>query len=139
MDRRSRAKPLLIGGVSRLTGVNIETVRYYERVGLLPRPQRTEGRHRAYAGDDVHRLNFIRRARELGFSLQDIRTLLELGDRGAAACCETKDMTTRHLADVRAKIRSLRKLERALKEMTEACRPGSQPSCPILDALGANY
>ena len=137
MDPRSRAKPLLIGRVSEQTGVNIETIRYYERVGLLPRPQRTEGRHRAYAEGDVQRLNFIRRGRELGFSLGDIRTLLELADRGAVACAETKDMTRRHLTDVRTKIRSLKMLERALEEMTEACRPGRQRSCPILDALGA--
>jgi MerR family mercuric resistance operon transcriptional regulator len=138
MDPRSRSKPLLIGSASERTGVNIETIRYYERVGLLPRPQRTEGRQRAYAEGDVQRLYFIRRGRELGFSLADIRTLLELADRGAVACRETKDMTTRHLADVRAKVRSLRKLERAHKEMTEACQPGRQRSCPILDALGAN-
>jgi len=138
MDPRSRAKPLLIGSASERTGVNIETIRYYERVGLLPRPQRTEGRQRAYAEGDVQRLYFIRRGRELGFSLADIRTLLELADRGAVACAETKDMTTRHLADVRTKVRSLKKLERALKEMTEACCPGRQRSCPILDALSAN-
>ena len=139
MGNRTRAKPLLIGSVSQMTGVNIETIRYYERAGLLPRPRRTEGRHRAYAESDVNRLNFIRRGRELGFSLNDIRTLLELSDHGAVACCETKDMTARHLADVRAKIRSLRKLERALKEMTDACRPGEQLSCPILDALSAHH
>jgi MerR family mercuric resistance operon transcriptional regulator len=138
MDTTSRAKPLLIGNVSQLTGVAIETIRYYERVDLLPRPRRTEGRHRTFVERDVHRLSFIRRSRQLGFSLDDIRTLLELADRGAVACEETKELTTRHLADIRAKIRSLRKLERALQQMTAACRPGRQLSCPILDALGAN-
>lgn len=129
---------MLIGSVSELTSVNIETIRYYERVGLLPRPRRTEGRQRVYTEGDVNRLNFIRRGRELGFSLEDIRMLLALAERGVVACQETKDMTTRHLANVRAKIRSLSKLERALKEMTNACQPGRQSSCPILDALRAD-
>ncbi len=138
MDARSKTRPLLIGGVAERTGVNIETIRYYERVGLLPHPPRTEGRHRTYDERDVRRLDFIRRGRELGFSLEEIRTLLALAERSTVACAETKDMTVRHLADVRGKIRSLKKLERALKEMTDACQPGRQRSCPVLDALGAN-
>ncbi|KAB2940276.1 helix-turn-helix domain-containing protein [Hyphomicrobium sp.] len=130
-------KPLLIGRVAERTGVNIETIRYYERIGLLAHPPRTEGRHRTYDEGDVRRLGFIRRGRELGFSLEDVRTLLKLADRGGMACAETKDMTARHLGDVRGKIRSLKRLERALTKMTDACQPGSQLSCPVLDALGA--
>jgi MerR family mercuric resistance operon transcriptional regulator len=128
--------PLLIGDAAKRTGVNIETIRYYERAGLLPKPPRTEGRHRIYDDHKVRRLEFIRRGRELGFSLGEIRTLFALADRGAMACAETKDMTVRHLEEVRGKIRSLRRLERALKAMTDACQPGSQRACPILDALG---
>ena len=130
-----QATPVLIGEFSRRTGVNIETIRYYERIGLLPKPPRTAGRHRAYDQNDVRRLKFIRRARELGFSLEEFRTLLGLAERGEEACVETKDLALRHLADVRAKISSLRKLDRALREMTNACQPGEQRSCPILDAL----
>lgn len=137
MDARPKRKPLLIGAMAERTRVNIETIRYYERVGLLPHPARTEGRRRTYDERDVRRLDFIRRGRELGFSLADVRTLLELADRGAVACAETKDMTVRHLADVRGKIKSLKRLERALKKMTDACHPGAQRSCPVLDALGA--
>jgi MerR family mercuric resistance operon transcriptional regulator len=129
---------MLIGELSTRTGVNIETIRYYERIGLIPAPPRKNGRRRIYDESHVRRLRFVRRSRGLGFALDDIRTLLALADRGEQACSETKEMTVRHLADVRGKIASLRKLERALREMTDACRPGRQSSCPILDALSAN-
>lgn len=135
---KTRAGPMLIGELSARTGVNIETIRYYERIGVMPAPQRKNGRHRIYEESHVRRLTFVRRGRELGFALDDMRTLLALADRGEAACLETKEMTLRHLADVRGKIASLRKLERALRDMTDACRPGRQRSCPILDSLSAN-
>jgi MerR family transcriptional regulator, mercuric resistance operon regulatory protein len=138
MLTRSRAAPLLIGKLAESTGVNIETIRYYERVGLLPHPPRTQGRQRAYEEHHVQLLAFIRRGRELGFSLDDIRTLLQLVDRGDRACATAKQVTLRHLADVRGKIASLRKLERALKDMTDACAPGKQRSCPIIKALSAS-
>lgn len=133
-----RAEPMLIGELSTRTGVNIETIRYYERIGLIPAPPRKNGRRRIYDESHVRRLRFVRRSRGLGFALDDIRTLLALADRGEQACSETREMAVRHLADVRGKIASLRKLERALREMTDACRPGRQSSCPILDALSAN-
>ena len=133
-----RAEPMLIGELSTRTGVNIETIRYYERIGLTPPPPRKNGCSRIYDESHVRRLRFVRRGRGLGFALDDIRTLLALADRGEQACSETREMAVRHLADVRGKIASLRKLERALREMTDACRPGRQSSCPILDALSAN-
>ena len=129
---RCKAK-MLIGKLAGNTGVNIETIRYYERVGLLAAPPRTQGRHRIYDNDHAQRLTFIRRSRELGFSLEDIRTLLDLSD--GKGDCAAKELTLRHLADVRGKIASLKRLERALKGMTEACKPGDQDSCPIFDAL----
>lgn len=135
---KPRAAPLLIGEFSRRTGVNIETIRYYERKGLLPAPPRTSGHHRAYDESHVRRLRFVRRGRELGFGLDDIRALLELAERGEDACAETKNLTLHHLADVRGKIASLKKLDRALREMTSACQPGQQRSCPIIDALSAD-
>ena len=124
---------MLIGKLAAETGVNIETIRYYERVELLSAPARTDGGHRVYDEDHVQRLKFIRRSRELGFSLDDIRTLLALSD--GKRDCAAKDLTLRHLADVRGKIASLKRLERALKGMTEACKPGDQNSCPIFEAL----
>jgi MerR family mercuric resistance operon transcriptional regulator len=124
---------MLIGQVAAKTGVNIETIRYYERVGLLANPPRTEGGHRVYGEQHIHRLTFIRRGRELGFSLGDVRMLLDLADneRDGAA----KELTLRHLGNVRGKIASLKRLERALKKMAETCKPGDQDSCPIFDAL----
>ena len=123
---------MLIGKLATETGVNIETIRYYERVELLSAPARTEGGHRVYDADHVQRLTFIRRSRELGFSLDDIRTLFALSGKRD---CAAKELTLLHLADVRGKIASLKRLERALKGMTEACKPGDQKSCPIFDAL----
>jgi MerR family mercuric resistance operon transcriptional regulator len=124
---------MLIGKLAAQTGVNIETIRYYERVELLSAPARTDGGHRVYDADHVRRLTFIRRSRELGFSLDDIRTLLALSD--GKRDCAAKELTLRHLADVRGKIASLKRLERALTGMTQACKPGDQNSCPIFDAL----
>lgn len=137
MQPSSRARSLLIGDLAARTGVNIQTIRYYEQIGILPKPPRSAGRHRTYREDHIQRLAFVRRSRELGFALGDIRKLLDLADRGGRASAETKDITVRHLADVRGKIASLRKLERALKEMAEACQPESQCSCPIIDALSS--
>ena len=127
---------LSIGQLAAETGVNIETIRYYERVGLLAAPPRTQGRHRAYGEQYVQRLTFVRRSRELGFSLDDIRTLLNLSD--GKQDCAAKELTLRHLADVRGKISSLKRLERALKGMTDACKPGRQNLCPIFEALSVS-
>lgn len=126
---------MLIGTIADETGVNIETIRYYERVGLLPPPPRSGGRQRLYDEGHVRRLTFIRRSRELGFPLVDIRTLLQLVDAGRLDFSATKQVILRHLADVRGKIASLKMLKRALATMTSACKPGRQSTCPILDAL----
>jgi MerR family mercuric resistance operon transcriptional regulator len=138
MPTQSRAKPLLIGELSDRTGVKIETIRYYEKIGLLPAPPRTQARHRAYDERHARRLAFVRRSRELGFSLGDVRMLLELADRGYLACGEAKEIAVQHLADIRGKIASLKKLERGLKSMTDACKPGRQRSCPIIETLSVS-
>ena len=124
---------MLIGKLSAETGANIETIRYYERVGLLAAPPRTRGGLRMYDQHHARRLTFSRRSREL--SLDNIRTLLKLSD--GKRDCAAKELTLRHLADVSGKIASLKRLEKALKSMTEACKPGVQDSCPIFDALSA--
>lgn len=126
---------LPIGEMSRKTGVHIETIRYYERIGMLPNPARTEGGHRAYDTGLVKRLAFIRRSRELGFSLGEIRALLELVDTGAYTCSEVHERTTKHLATIRRKVADLRRLERVLKDMAAECSRGDVPDCPIVDAL----
>ena len=134
-DTTSRATILTIGGLSERTGVNIETIRYYERIGLLPAPRRSEGRHRLYDGSLVQRLQFVRRSRELGFSIEEIQALLRLVDQGGLACSEAKNITVSHLAEIRGKIADLKKLERVLAQMAMSCEGNRLPECPILETL----
>ncbi len=132
-----RAMNFPIGTLSAATGVNIETIRYYEKIGLIPAPPRTEGRQRVYDGTHLKRLTFIRRSRELGFSLDEIRALLGLLRGGDLSCAEVKTMTEQHVTDIRRKVKDLKKLERVLTELTAKCRGNTVPDCPILDALSA--
>jgi MerR family mercuric resistance operon transcriptional regulator len=134
-DTFPRAGSLTIGTLSASTGVNVETIRYYERIGLLPAPRRSAGRHRLYDDDLGRRLAFVRRSRQLGFSIGQIRALLHLADAGGLACAEVQQITLGHLADIRGKIADLRKLERVLSRMTKACDANRLRSCPILEAL----
>ncbi|HBS31525.1 MAG TPA: transcriptional regulator [Parvularcula sp.] len=122
-----------IGDVSALTGVNIETIRYYERIGLVPKPPRTEGGRRAYADADAKRLRFIRRARDLGFSIDDIRALLQLADSGGA-CKGAQEIAVRHRDDVRDKIKTLKRLDRILTDAAVQCGRAER-GCPIIDTL----
>ncbi len=126
---------LTIGVLSKRTGCNIETIRYYERIGLLPAPPRTQGGHRLYGEAHLKRLTFIRRSRELGFALDDVRGLLQLVDGGHYTCAEVKDMTLQHLDEIRSKVADLRRLERVLKEMAAQCTGDDVPECPVIDAL----
>jgi MerR family mercuric resistance operon transcriptional regulator len=123
------------GELARATGCNIETIRYYEKASLLPDPPRTASGYRVYAASHVSRLRFILRARELGFGLDDIRGLLGLEDRVVPTCAEVKTRTERHLADVRAKIADLRRIESALARTAAQCTGADVPECPVLDAL----
>jgi MerR family mercuric resistance operon transcriptional regulator len=131
----SRAENVPIGALSRLSGVNIETIRYYERIKMLPPPPRTTSGRRIYGSTDLRTLGFIRRSRELGFSLIEIRTLLRLGAPGLASCSEVKEIATRHLEDIRAKLRDLKKLERLLSKSVAKCSGKTAPNCPVLDIL----
>lgn len=124
-----------IGGLSRRSGVNVETIRYYERKGLLRNPPRTAGGHRSYTLEYLKHLTFIRRSRQLGFSMDEIRDLLRLVDSGSYTCGEVRSLTMEHLEDVRAKIADLRRMERSLVEMSSACEGGAAPDCPIVDSL----
>jgi MerR family mercuric resistance operon transcriptional regulator len=130
-----RSQLITIGEMSRRTGANIETIRYYERVGVMPRPRRTEGGHRAYDSDQLKRLHFVRRSRELGFSLDEVRAMLRLVDDGALTCGEIHAMTVDHLADIKRKIADLRRLEKALASMAAECSRGDIPDCPIIETL----
>lgn len=126
-----------IGILSRHSGVNIETVRYYERSGLLPRPARSTGGHRLYQQRDVDRLRFIRRARDLGFSLDEVRRLLDLANQKSRSCRRVHDLAAEHLAEVRTKIADLHRMEHVLDTMVKTCERGTLPECPLLDTLGA--
>jgi len=127
-----------IGELSKRTNCNIETIRYYEQIALLPAPARSAGRYRLYDTDDVRRLTFIRRARELGFTLDEIRTLLSLSaSDGPGACANVRALAESHLAEVRAKTTDLRAMEHALAEAFRRCAAGEIPGCPIIDALSA--
>lgn len=128
---------IAIGEFSRRTGGNIETIRYYERIGLLPLPDR-QGRFRRYGAADVARLVFIRRARELGFTLDEVRALLTLSEAdGKASCTDVRDIAARHLLEVRAKIKDLMAMERTLADAVHGCNAGEVLGCPVIEALSA--
>jgi MerR family mercuric resistance operon transcriptional regulator len=131
----SRAGKWSIGELSGMTGVNIETIRYYERIKMLSEPRRSGNGRRVYGATDVRALAFIRRARELGFSLDEIRALLRLGGPGKAPCGEVRGIAARHLGDIRSKISDLRKLERLLANTVARCSGTTAPECPVLDIL----
>ena len=124
-----------IGALSEQTSCNIETIRYYEREGLLPNPPRTEGGHRVYNEEHLKRLTFIRRSRELGFTLEDVRGLLRMVDGEHYTCAEVKDLTLEHLQNVRGKLADLKKLEKVLKRLAARCTGDETPDCPIVEAL----
>jgi MerR family mercuric resistance operon transcriptional regulator len=115
--------------------VNIETIRYYEKIGVMPAPGRSAGGFRIYEPDHLKRLSFVRRGRQLGFSLDEIRNLLRLVDGHSHTCAEVHALMLSHLAEIRRKIRDLRRLQRAMAEMAARCSGESVPECPIVDAL----
>jgi MerR family mercuric resistance operon transcriptional regulator len=125
---------IAIGELSRRTGCTVETIRYYERIGLLPAPAR-RGRYRDYGRDDVGRLAFVRRARELGFTLKGVRDLLRLAAEGNRACAEVRSLAADHLSDVRGKIADLRTMEKTLANSVRRCDAGETPSCPLIETL----
>ena len=131
----ARAQGLTIGRLSELTGVNIETIRYYEKIGMLPAPPRTQSGRRIYGPTESRILAFIRRSRELGFSPDEVRTLLRLGGPEKASCREVRRIAARHLDAIRAKISDLRKLECLLSKTVAQCTGTTAPDCPVLDIL----
>jgi MerR family mercuric resistance operon transcriptional regulator len=126
---------ITIGGLSKKTGVHIETIRYYEREGIIPAPARSEGGRRIYTDNDVRRLNFIHKCRNLGFSLKEISSLLSLVDSGLYTCNEVYELTVHHASQVTEKITNLKKMEAVLLEMASHCSKGNVPICPIIDSL----
>lgn len=126
-----------IGELARATSCRVVTIRYYERAGMLPQPARAANGYRVYGDEHLRRLRFVRRARELGFSLDEVRALLQLVDGGDYTCNDVRKLSIRHLEDVRARLRDLQRLERALADLVQECAGGATPDCSMLEALYA--
>jgi MerR family transcriptional regulator, mercuric resistance operon regulatory protein len=128
---------LTIGRLAISAGVNLETVRYYERTGLMPEPGRTSGGHRAYEPVHLERLRFIRRSRELGFGTDAIRKLIALSEPSLQSCAQVKGLATEHVAAVDARIADLQRLRAVLQQAIIACDNGEQVCCPVIAELGS--
>ena len=124
-----------IGQLSRRTGVNIETIRYFEKVGLVASPPRTGGGHRIYGDDHLRALEFIRRARELGFTPDEVRGILALGGPTDACCDEVREIASQHLAIVRRKMVDLARLEELLASAIDRCSGDHVPHCAVIDMI----
>ena len=135
MRDHTGVKGLQRAELARRTGSNLETVRYSEKVGLLPEPPRTMAGYRSYDTAHERRLRFVLRARELGFSLDEIRELLRLVDERDRPCAEASTIAATHLDDVRAKIADLKRMERVLKDVVAQCAGGTRPECPLIETL----
>jgi MerR family mercuric resistance operon transcriptional regulator len=130
-----KATGFSIGELSKQSDVNIETIRYYEKIGVMPAPGRSAGGYRIYGADHLKRLSFVRRSRQLGFSLNEIRDLLRLVDGHAYTCAEVQALTLNHLAEIRRKITDLKRLKRVMADMAAQCSGERVPECVVVDAL----
>jgi Hg(II)-responsive transcriptional regulator len=130
-----RPETITIGALAKAAGSNIETIRYYERIGLLPAPARTSGNYRSYGADHLARLSFVRRSRELGFSLEAIRELLRLADEKDRDCTAVDAIARAHLVEVKRKIADLTALRRELRDLIDQCGHGTIAECRIIEAL----
>jgi len=123
------------GELAKRTGCNAETIRYYEKIGLLPEPTRSESGYRQYDETHEQRLRFIMRGRELGFAIEDLKSLLNLVDRNAVSCGEVEKLARQHLRSVQDKIGDLKRMERVLGETVRSCSGEDVPECPLIDTL----
>jgi DNA-binding transcriptional MerR regulator len=127
---------LSIGQLSKATGVKVVTIRYYEQIRLMPAPLRTDGNYRAYKREHLHRLQFIRRCRDLGFTLDQLRDLLRLSTQAGQACAGVDRITDNHLREIESKIADLKKLASELRRIKNRCSgKGTIADCRILEAL----
>lgn len=125
------------GELARKTGCNAETIRYYEKIGIMPEPRRSSAGYRQYDDTDERRLGFVMRGRELGFAMNDLASLLDLVDRRAVSCAEVEQLAKAHLQAVRARISDLKRMERTLDRTIRACSGEDVPECPLIDTLFA--
>lgn len=124
-----------IGRLAELSGVPAKTIRYYESIGLIREPARTQSGYRAYAEEDAHMLKFVARARSLGFSIDDCRTLLALYRDRSRASADVKRLAEEHIAEIERKIGELQSMQKALRTLARKCHGDARPDCPILDEL----
>ncbi|MDB5530645.1 MAG: cueR [Devosia sp.] len=124
-----------IGQASNATGVSAKMIRYYESIGLIRAPLRTESNYRVYSSDEVHTLRFVKRARTLGFSVEETATLLGLWQDKERASAEVKSIATGHIAALETKIAELQSMVKTLKHLANCCGGDDRPNCPILDDL----
>lgn len=124
-----------IGALASSTGTKVETVRYYEKIGLLPPPARTAGNYRDYGSDHLARLSFVRRARDLGFTLEAVRDLLAMSDDKKQSCEAVDTIARLHLGDINRKIGDLSSLRSELERVLKSCRHGTVAECKIIETL----
>jgi Cu(I)-responsive transcriptional regulator len=131
-------KGLSIGQAAKATGIKVVTIRYYEQIGLLPAPPRTGDNYRRYNADQLRQLRFIRRCRDLGFTLNQVHEMLRLSSQKTRDCSKVDRITVRHLADVEQKISDLTRLAKELRRLSKCCRGGVIADCRIIEALSPN-
>jgi Hg(II)-responsive transcriptional regulator len=131
---------LTIGTVAQQAGVNIETLRYYERKGIIPKPLRTSSNYRLYSKETVRRVRFVKRAQELGFSLREIKELLALRATRGAKCQDVRRQALYKIGEIEEKIQTLQAMQDALHRLVKECGSANVPvsDCPILESLGSN-
>ncbi len=129
------AKEITRGQLAKRSGCNIETIRYYEKIGLMPEPPRSAHGYRQYDENHERRLLFVMRGRELGFTIEDLKSLLDLVDRRAVSCGEVEKLARSHLRSVREKISDLSRMESTLSDTVRSCSGQDVPDCPLIDRL----
>lgn len=128
-------KPLMIGDLAAATGTKVNTIRFYEEIGLLPKAARTSSGRRTYDESGLARLSFIRHGRALGFSISEIRSLMKLADHPERDCIEAAEIAHRHLRDVEERIRRLQALKTELEQVASSCDGGRAADCRVIEAL----
>jgi Cu(I)-responsive transcriptional regulator len=131
-------RTLNIGEASRASGISAKMIRHYEEIGLIPRAGRTGAGYRLYGEDDIHRLRFVRRARDLGFSMEEISRLLGLWHNRRRASSDVKKLALAHIQDLEARIAEMQAMKRSLQELAHHCHGDHRPDCPILDDLAGS-
>lgn len=132
---KSRAKNITRAVLARQTGTSLSTIRYYEDIGIITIPRRAANGYRIYDQQHISQLVFVRRSRELGFSLDQIQSLLKLTEDSTESRCDVRDLAVSHHRDIKIKIADLQAMDAALKEMISSCESGNSATCPILDSL----